>query len=148
MNTKDFCLQHHRIKKVYAKNWTIIIKGGKIISADYCCNLGKPTNYLCRKVHIVKEYGTRHSEIQALSRIKKTLDKERKIKSIKIINFRINKNGEIKNSKPCLACSKVLQRLDIINIIYSNDNGDFIKDKVNNVLQNAKYSTYSKSLVF
>lgn len=128
------------------KNWTIVIKGGKIISADYCCNLGKPTNYLCRKVNVVKEYGTRHSEIQALSRIKKILDKERKINSIKIINFRITVNGEIKNAKSCLACTKVLKRLGISDIIYSDNDGNFIKDKVDNVLCDAKYSKYSKSL--
>jgi hypothetical protein len=129
------------------KNWTIITKGGKIISAHHCCNLGKPTNYVCRQVNIVKEYATRHSEVQAIAKIKKTLLKTRKINDIKIINFRLSANGEIKNAKSCLACTKVLHRLGITNIIYSNDDGNFVKDKIIDVLNHAKYSKYSRKLV-
>jgi len=123
------------------------MKGGKIISADHCCNLGGATNYVCRQVNVVKEYATRHSEVQAFSKIKKTLLKSRKINDIKIINFRITANGEIKNAKSCLACTKVLYRLGINNIIYSTDEGIFIKEKIKDVLKNATYSKYSRKLV-
>lgn len=129
------------------KNWTIIIKGGKIISVDHSCNLGKSTNYICRKSGIINEYFTRHSEIQSLSRIRKTVMKERKINSIKIINFAINANGELKNSKCCLACAKTLRNLGIKNIIYTNEKGNFIKDDIENVLKTAKYSKGSRMLL-
>jgi hypothetical protein len=123
------------------------MKGGKIISADHCCNLGGPTNYVCRQVNIVKEYATRHSEVQAFSRIKKNIKKYRKINDIKIINFRLNSYGEIRNAKSCLACTKVLYRLGVNNIIYSTDEGIFIKEKITDVLENATYSKYSKKLM-
>ena len=129
-------------------NWTIIMKGGKIISADHCCNLGGPTNYVCRQVNVVKEYATRHSEVQAFSKIRKIVNKNRKINDIKIINFRLNANGEIKNSKSCLACTKVLYRLGINNIIYSTDDGNFKKEKIINVLETARYSKYSRKIIF
>lgn len=128
-------------------NWTIVSKGGKIISAHHCCNLGKPTNYICRQVNIVREYATRHSEVQALSRLKKIITKTRKINDLKIINFRLNKHGEIKNAKSCMACTKVLFRLGITNIIYSTDDGIFVKEKIEEVLKNTKYSTYSRKLL-
>lgn len=123
------------------------MKGGKIISADHCCNLGGPTNYVCRQVNVVKEYATRHSEVQAFSKIKKNIKKYRKINDIKIINFRLNYYGEIKNAKSCLACTKVLYRLGVNNIIYSTDEGIFVKEKIKDVLENATYSKYSKKLM-
>jgi hypothetical protein len=121
------------------------MKGGKIISTNYNCHLGRPTNYICRKVNIVKEYGTRHSEIRAFSLLKKTLMKERKINSIKIINFRLNNSGEVKNSKPCKACAKVLERLGVSEIIYSDDHGRFIKDKLKNL--QTQYSSMSIGII-
>jgi hypothetical protein len=126
------------MKKVdnIAKNWTIIYKGGKIIVAKPSCNLGKPTNYICRKTNVIDNYTTRHSEVQALACIRKI--KKRKIESkINIVNVRFSREGEIKNSKCCSLCAKVLHRFGIKEVIYSTDKGNFVKEKINILLDSS-----------
>lgn len=125
------------MKKVdsIAKNWTIIYKGGKIIVAKPSCNLGKPTNYICRKANVIDNYITRHSEVQALACIRKI--KKRKIETINIVNVRFSRDGEIKNSKCCSLCAKVLHRFGIKEVIYSTDNGNFVKEKINILLDSS-----------
>ena len=107
------------MKKVdnIAKNWTIIYKGGKILVAKPSCNLGRPTNYVCRKTNVTYNYITRHSEVQSLACIRKL--KKRKIDNINIVNVRFSREGEIKNSKCCALCAKVLQRFGVKDVIYS-----------------------------
>jgi hypothetical protein len=131
------------VKKVenIAKNWTIICKGGKILIAKPSCNLGGPTNYICRKTKVIKEYATRHSEIQALACIRKL--KKRKIDNITIINVRFTHQG-IKNSKCCLLCAKVLQRIGIKEVIYSTNDGNFRKEKIDRIVETAILSKGSK----
>jgi len=126
------------MKKVdsIAKNWTIIYKGGKIIVAKPSCNLGKPTNYICRKTNVIDNYITRHSEVQALACIRKI--KKRKIESkLNIVNVRFSRDGEIKNSKCCSLCAKVLHRFGIKEVIYSTDKGNFVKEKINILLDSS-----------
>jgi len=126
------------MKKVdnIAKNWTIIYKGGKIIVAKPSCNLGKPTNYICRKTNVIDNYTTRHSEVQALACIRKI--KKRKIESkLNIVNVRFSRDGEIKNSKCCSLCAKVLHRFGIKEVIYSTDTGNFVKEKINILLDSS-----------
>lgn len=118
-----------------AKNWTIIYKGGKILVAKPSCNLGKPTNYVCRKTNVTKEYASRHSEIQVLGCLRKL--KKRKIDNIRIINIRFSNEGEIKNSKCCSLCAKVLKRIGVKEVIYSTNDGYFVKEKINTILETA-----------
>jgi len=121
-----------------AKNWTIIYKGGKILVAKPSCNLGKATNYICRKTNVTNNYITRHSEVQALACIRKI--KKRKIENISIINVRFSREGEIKNSKCCSLCAKVLQRFGIKEVIYSTEEGKFVKEKIDKIMETALLS--------
>jgi tRNA(Arg) A34 adenosine deaminase TadA len=128
------------MKKVdnIAKNWTIIYKGGKILVAKPCCNLGGPTNYICRKTNVTNNYITRHSEVQALACIRKI--KKRKIYNITIINVRFSREGQITNSKCCRLCAKVLYRFGVKNIIYSTEEGKFVKEKIDKIMETALLS--------
>ena len=123
------------MKKVdnIAKNWTIIYKGGKILVAKPSCNLGRPTNYVCRKTNVTYNYITRHSEVQALACIRKL--KKRKIDNINIVNVRFSREGEIKNSKCCSLCAKVLNRFGVKNVIYSTEEGNFVKEKIDKIME-------------
>ena len=66
---KQQCLLYEKGRQ-YCKK---LYKGGKIIVAKPSCNLGKPTNYICRKANVIDNYITRHSEVQvqALACIRK-----------------------------------------------------------------------------
>lgn len=64
-----------------------------------------------------------HSEI---SGVQKLWGKYHIDSSIKLVNVRINKFGELKNSKPCDDCYAVLHGLGIDEIYYSTNEG-FVK---------------------
>lgn len=48
-------------------------------------------------------------------------------KKIKMINVRIDRRGEIKNSRCCPACENLVKYLEIKDIYYTTDTADFEK---------------------
>ena len=44
-------------------------------------------------------------------------------KKLSIIVVRVGKNGEIRNSAPCMDCTTILKRLQIKKIVCSNEDG-------------------------
>lgn len=48
-------------------------------------------------------------------------------KRLSMVNCRIDKNGNIRNSRPCGSCANLIKYLGLINIYYTNNNGDFEK---------------------
>lgn len=69
------------------------------------------------------EYAYPHAESHLVSRL---LDRYNYIDSNwDIVVLRINRKGLILGSKPCNNCQKILDALELKNIIYSNDDGDF-----------------------
>ena len=65
-----------------------------------------------------------HSEINAYRKVKGILDKR---KSFEIINVRLNRHGELRNSKPCSCCYNLLRELGCKKFYYSSDIG-FLSD--------------------
>ena len=49
---------------------------------------------------------------------------------------RLNKNGELKNSRPCTNCIKTMLFYNIKKVIYSDDSGNLITEKVMNMEMN------------
>ena len=131
-------------------NYTIIMRGQKILSIESCDNQGHSSTYISRRVGTSKYFTTRHSEIKALHNLRKLLQKKRKINSIKVINFRLVKdhmgNIHIGNSQCCRPCCETLYRLGINTIIYSTNNGDFVKESTSDIMEKTKYSKGSKLL--
>jgi cytidine deaminase len=66
---------------------------------------------------------TVHAEINLLSKIKCN-------KSISILVIRINKEGKLKESKPCYHCLKAMRNsgLNIKYVYYSTSNGNIVKE--------------------
>mgnify|MGYP007100041426 CR=1 FL=1 len=48
-------------------------------------------------------------------------------KKVKMVNVRLNRRGEIKNSRCCPACSNLINYLGIKNLYFTDDNGEFQK---------------------
>ena len=69
-----------------------------------------------------------HSEINAIKKLSKKDVKN--FSKYTIWNIRWDKNGEIKDSKPCSQCQKTLLKLGIKNIVFSNQDGSFTKSKL------------------
>lgn len=78
----------------------------------------------------------RHAEMDAIMKLPPLYQKKAKRKKISLIVIRIDKNGILKNSKPCFKCIEYMIRLNhqsgykIEHIYYSNENGDIIIKKL------------------
>ena len=132
---------------IQSKHYTIIMQGGKVLSCETNCNLGKPTNFITRRVNTNSNYYTRHSEIQALQRMRKTIIKKRKMNSLLVINFKLSNDLSIKNACCCTSCLETLCRLGINKVVYSLDNGSFVKmnvEQIKKIAKPSKGSLYKK----
>ncbi len=62
-----------------------------------------------------------------------------------LIVIRINKLGELKNSKPCQDCLKYIRRYpQVQKIYYSDDNGSIMMEKVKDIDNNHQSRTTLK----
>lgn len=75
---------------------------------------------LARRFNIDTKYPYLHAETDLISRIwgKHYIDS-----SLKIVLVRLNKRGELRNSKPCLKCQQILDALEIDKVFWSINNG-------------------------
>jgi deoxycytidylate deaminase len=104
---------------------TAITKGGKII----CHAEGNLSGVI---KHSPRGYSC-HSEINA---VKKLLNQKdvKNMSKYTLWNIRWDKNGNIKDSKPCTQCQKTLINLGFKNIIFSNQDGTFTKSKISELI--------------
>jgi len=63
-----------------------------------------------------------HAELDVI--LKSGLDN---LEDHSIIVLRIDRNGKLNNSKPCLGCRSVLNQFNVKNIFYSNSEGNIVK---------------------
>ena len=54
-------------------------------------------------------------------------------KKLEIVVIRVNNKGQLLNSKPCNSCLYYMKLFGVKSVYYSNENGDIIKEKVNNI---------------
>ena len=74
-------------------------------------------------IPIYMEYSYPHAESHLISKL---LDRYNTIDSNwRICVLRINRKGLILGSKPCSNCQKILNVLELNNVVYSNDDGSF-----------------------
>jgi hypothetical protein len=78
-------------------------------------------------INTYKEYPYPHAESHLISKL---LDRYNSINTNwKIVVLRINREGRILGSKPCKNCQKILDSLELKNLYYSDDNGNFVFPK-------------------
>lgn len=77
---------------------------------------------------VQKNYRYVHSEVDAVSRLWSRVYIDN---SLTFIVLRLNKNLDLKNSRPCPSCTKILRALDVTKVYWSDKNSDIqygIKD--------------------
>ena len=74
-----------------------------------------------------------HSEINAIKRLMSNKDVKNYSKYT-IWNIRWDKNGHIKDSKPCIQCQRTLLKFGFKTIIFSNQDGTFQKSKISELI--------------
>ena len=75
---------------------------------------------LSKKFQTNLKYPYLHAEADLVSRLwgKHYIDS-----SLKVVVVRINRHGELRQSKPCKRCDKILKALDVNKIWWSTENG-------------------------
>ena len=79
---------------------------------------------------------TAHAETDAIRKLPPTYNKKR-ILNINLIVIRVDKTGQLKNSKPCQKCIQHLSKIKyyrVKHIYYSDDKGNIVKTTLNNLL--------------
>ena len=106
-------------KKNPKRHISVLVKGGKIIARGESTLGGKP-------FFSGKRGRSCHSEMSVIKIINPLADK-RKIAKYVIWNVRWSLDGKPVNAKPCKNCQIELIKFGIKTIIYSTDDGTFIK---------------------
>ncbi len=89
------------------KHSAALLQGNKVITVGNNKHLDIKYNNEGIKISI-------HAEIDCMSNCKN-------VKGLDLIVIRVNKKGELRNSKPCQECLEKLRKKGIRNVIYSND---------------------------
>lgn len=104
----------------------LIYKGG-IISIGQNSKKTHPINLKNRKINKngvdISNFKGICSEWSAISKLKNLTNIP--AHKCSLINIRINKNNEIKMSRPCNGCLKLIAFFNINNVFYSNEKGSF-----------------------
>ena len=73
-----------------------------------------------------------HAEVDAMKKIQ-----YKKIEGkMDLIVIKLSKNGEFRESRPCLTCLKSMRGLKIKHVYYSTVNGDIQREKFNGMEEN------------
>lgn len=75
---------------------------------------------IAQKFNLDTEYPYLHAETDLISRM---FERYYINEAIKIVVIRLNKNGELRNSKPCKHCQIIMNALGIDKIYWSVNNG-------------------------
>jgi len=97
----------------YFKHTSLVICKNTIVAVG--TNHSKTHPLAVQKGYLFPE---RHSELDAYIRI----PKQYKDKNLVLINFRFNRRGELRNSKPCRHCEPWVRNI-FKEVVYSIDDG-------------------------
>lgn len=75
---------------------------------------------IAKKFNINTPYPYPHAEIDLIARL---WNKYYINSDLSIVVLRLNKCGQLRNSKPCPQCKKIISALDITKIYWSTENG-------------------------
>lgn len=109
----------------------VVCEGKTIISTGHNCQKTSPLQHKYNVYRNFEDYETsiakQHAEVNALARL---IGKEVDWENVSIFIYRETKAGKPGCTRPCPACSKIIQDLGIKEIYYINENGRYVKEKV------------------
>lgn len=109
----------------------VVVDNKTILSTGYNSYKTRPLQHRYNIYRHFKDYDTSyasgHAEINALSRL---IGKEIKWDKVSIFIYRELKNGSRACARPCVACMQLIRDLGIKNIYYTNEFGEYCKEKV------------------
>lgn len=112
----DDVLNHPFKKQLSALHGSVIIKGGNVIS----CALNHPGKCGFSEHYAYHGGMTIHSELNAIKKVRRKID----LTGAVCYNLRIDKHGEVRMSKPCPSCEKLLANYGFKRCVFTDDFGN------------------------
>ena len=159
-----------------SKHAAALYSGGKRVAIGInhakSCKKNKPMLSCHAEMHALQNYLLMNNAYYLSSLINdsvKSMNQRKNFRPIDISRYkflkkklsmyvvRVTKDGSLANSKPCSACRYYLKLFNVKDIIYTDDNGNLIKEKVDDLedsfvsIAHFNYSEYLKgncSLLF
>lgn len=108
------------------RHFTFVFRGYRLLSVGVNSPKTHPRNLLYRyvgrgEVDIAPVVGT-HSEMNAVLRLG-----DEDPRGLTLVNTRVNRNGKLDNSRPCLGCTDMLRRLGFGRVFHTVKGGDFVR---------------------
>ena len=96
-----------------AHHGAVVYKNGTIIQSgrNQYCGLERLRHYKSNRIWSV------HAEMNALASLPKNITR-----GADIIVVKVNREGDLVNSKPCRVCMSLIKRTGIKKVLYSDDN--------------------------
>ena len=110
----------------------VVCEGKNVISTGYNSTKTRPLQHQYNIYRGFEDYKNSipqvHAEINALSRLvgKKDINWNK----VSIFIYREHQNGTPGCSKPCPACMALIKKLNIKNIYYIDEQGDYVKQRI------------------
>lgn len=108
--------QHNHEK---SKHWSFAWNKGKLLAVEENTKKTHPKNRFNVRNMPLYQKG-RCSELNLALRLRGA-----DWSKITIVNFRIGRDGEIRNSRPCCSCASLIQYLLPRRVYFTNENGEF-----------------------
>ena len=111
------------------RHFSFIIYKGRLISTGTNSSKTHPLNLINRKVSKVtgEDYSEQKqtcSELNAILKLKRLTNID--TKKCTLINIRYDRNDNIALAKPCQSCQNLLRYFEFKNIIYTDNNGNYL----------------------
>lgn len=126
---------HNHAAAIVIKNKIICVKrnvSDRNISFILNCLIW-PEKIICLNHHAEMNVIHAYASLFLRKAKKTTLANYIRKQKITIVVARFNKHGELKNSIPCTSCNKLMKAIGVKYIIYSDDNGDMVRDSPHNI---------------
>lgn len=94
-----------------------ILKNNRIVSLGW--NLNK-THPVTHRFPYRSKYQKLHAEFVAINKLKNT-----DFSSLRLVVVRVNRLGILLNSKPCIGCKSIIEKLEFKEVWYSTNMGKF-----------------------
>lgn len=109
----------------------VVVEGNRILSTGHNSTKTRPLQHRYNRYRKFHEYEDsvpkQHAEVDAISPL---IGKELDWNRISIFCYRELKDGERACSRPCEGCIKLIKDLGIKQIYYTDENGNYCKEKV------------------
>jgi deoxycytidylate deaminase len=109
----------------------VVVEGKRVISTGFNSNKTRPLQHQYNKYRHFANYSnavsSEHAETAALSHL---IGKDIDWKNTSLFVYREKKNGELGCTRPCPACRQLIKDLQIKNIYFIDENGDYCKERV------------------